>query len=47
MVILTDPSAIPKDRFTRVWLGVVSQEPLGIELRRIGVNKSKRLPTMG
>ena len=35
---LTDSSPKPKHRRTRVWLGMVPQEPVRIEFHRIGVN---------
>ena len=35
---LTDPPAVPKDRQTRVRLGVVSQEPLRIKFHWVNIN---------
>ena len=36
-VTLTDSSPISKDRRTRIWLRVISQEPFRIEFHRIGI----------
>jgi hypothetical protein len=35
---LTNPPTISKDRRTRIWLGMISQEPFRIEFQRIGVS---------
>ena len=34
---LTGSPTIPEDRRTRIWLGMISQEPFRIEFQRVGI----------